>query len=221
MLDSLLSLLAPHLCCNCQKTGSVLCENCKYDITSEPYECCVLCTTPATNGLCTTCIAPFARAWCVGPRMGGLEAVVDAYKFEGVRSAVLSCGELLDTVLPMLPPETVIVPVPTVPRHIRQRGFDHTLQMAAYLARRRGVRCQQMVTRKTDTVQYTESRADRLRQAKEAFACRGTIDKGAIYLLVDDVITTGATIRYAAEALRQAGAATVWVAAVSRQPIDA
>jgi predicted amidophosphoribosyltransferase len=45
------------------------------------------------------------------------------------------------------------------------------------------------------------------------------INEDACYLLVDDVVTTGATIKYAAKALKDAGAGDVWVAAIARQPL--
>lgn len=53
---------------------------------------------------------------------------------------------------------------------------------------------------------------------KTAFVIEGEVDVDAIYVIVDDIITTGATIHRAADLLRAAGASTIWVAAIARQP---
>ncbi|MNH40046.1 DNA utilization protein GntX [compost metagenome] len=67
------------------------------------------------------------------------------------------------------------------------------------------------------TKQRDANRAVRAAQAKRAFKARSSTDSHC-YLLIDDVVTTGATIKYAAKALRDAGAKDVWVAAIARQP---
>ena len=77
----------------------------------------------------------------VGERNGTLQRLVGLYKFERTRLAYKQLGDLLNDVLPDLPTETVIVPVPTTPSRIRERGYDHMLLIAKHLARSRGLRC--------------------------------------------------------------------------------
>jgi ComF family protein len=156
----------------------------------------------------------------VARRAAVLEKLINAYKFENAIAAHRFLGDLLLARLPDLPANVVIVPVPTINSHIRQRGYDHMRLIAKYVARRRGVRSASLLRRRTTTRQRDASRADRERQATEAYIVAGRIDPAVPYLIIDDVATTGATLRHAARVLREAGAETIWVAAVARQPLD-
>lgn len=221
MIDDLLNLIAPHYCCSCGEIGSLLCEGCKYDIIGDDSSACMLCgfATGAT-GICSGCVSFVERAWYAGERAGGLEALINRYKFGHARSAYRPLGDLLHTRLPVLPSETVVVPVPTVASHIRQRGYDHTLLLAQYVAEKRGLKLAYPLERMTSATQRGAGRKQRIAQAKAAFSIKMELEKDAPYLLIDDIVTTGATLTYAAKALRSAGATMVWAAAVARQPLD-
>lgn len=222
MIDTLLSLIAPHRCSGCSKTGILLCDNCKYDITSESFAACVTCGSgiAGISGICADCTVPYQRAWCVADRRDHLQRLIGNYKFTNARAAYRPLADLLDARLPELPAETVIVPVPTVSSHIRERGYDHMLLIARRLGRRRGLPVSTRLQRVTSTKQRAAGRRQRTEQAKVAFACHVQLDPDLTYLLVDDVITTGATVRYATHALLNAGAKNVWVASISRQPLE-
>ena len=182
---------------------------------------CVVCHRPTSQTwLCRSCNAPYEKAWVVGERNGTLQRLIGFYKFERARSAYKQLGDLLSDALPDLPAETVVVPVPTTPNRIRERGYDHMLLIAKHLARSRGLQCRQLVERQTNTKQRQSTAKQRLAQAKRAFVVRAAIEPDVPYLLIDDVITTGATIRYASQALRYAGAKHVWVAIIARQTFD-
>lgn len=137
-----------------------------------------------------------------------------------MRSAYRPLGALLDAHLPILPERVIITPIPTVSSHIRQRGYDHMQLIAHYLAKTRNLRVDPILQRATSTKQRDAGRRQRIKQAKEAFVCVKPPNDQAIYLLLDDVVTTGATMKYAAQTLRDAGAQTVWVASISRQGLD-
>lgn len=113
-----------------------------------------------------------------------------------------------------------MVPVPTIPRHIRQRGYDHTLLIARAFAKNRKLKLSKSIRRLTNDTQLSKSARERNLQARSAFEVSGEIDKDKTYLLIDDIVTTGSTVKYAAKALREAGAGDVWVAVIARQTID-
>lgn len=220
MVDTLLSLIAPHPCCSCGAIGAILCDHCKYDIVNESYSACLACGGLAgVSGVCSACSVPYSRAWCVGERIDTLQRLVGTYKFQSVVAAGAVIGDLLLDVLPELSPETIVVPVPTVRSHIRERGFDHSYIIAKHVSRKRRLRLATPLGRQTTTKQRDASREQRLRQAREAFVVRSALPP-VPHLIIDDVVTTGATIAYASQALLDAGASEIWVAGVARQPLD-
>lgn len=123
--------------------------------------------------------------------------------------------------MPVLPSETVVVPVPTIGKHIRQRGYDHAQLLAKTFAKQHKLSSKSILKRKNNTVQREASNArEREEQATEAFKCTQKLNKTIPYFIIDDVIRTGATIRAAAKCLKQSGAQQIFIAAVARNPLD-
>lgn len=222
MIDTLLQTIAPHHCYGCGEAGSALCGNCKYNIVSEPFAGCIVCQRAVgPRGVCSTCTAGYDRAWVAAQREGEMEQLLNAYKFQHQKASWRVLTELLAERLPDFAQQpVVVVPVPTIARHIRQRGYDHVGLVARSLATQRQLPYRPVLRRQTNSVQLGATRRQRLAQAKEAFRVKGELCTDDIYLLVDDVVTTGATLEYAARALKKAGAKQVWVAALVRQPLD-
>ncbi len=219
MIDKLLRYIAPHPCISCDDLNGPLCDNCKYNIINEGFDGCVACGKGlGLKGLCGRCRVPYQQAWCVGLREAELELLIDRYKFHRLKSASEPLNSLLSEVLPDLPSETMVVPVPTIRKHIRQRGYDHAALLAKGVATEKGLHYYPALQRSSQAVQHLASRRDRIKQAKQAFSCGVELDPEIPYLLVDDIVTTGSTIRSAAKALRESGARTIWVAVIARQP---
>lgn len=214
----LATLLAPHTCCGCNITGTLLCDNCKNDIIHNPLYRCLECGQPTLSGQCQACTLSYAAAWCALQREAALEQLIDRYKFERAQAAQHTLAGLLDAVTPPLPADTIIVPIPTIPAHQRQRGYDHCRLLAQAFAQRRGLPCQPVLTRAQYSVQLGSSHAQRQQQACQAFACSYTLSSEVTYCLIDDISTTGATIRYASRCLRTAGARQVIAVVVAHQP---
>ncbi len=222
MIEKLLEVIAPHRCCNCGQNGHILCPVCLSSIADESPDICIRCNKVSDNGLCISCKprVAYKRAWVVGRREAALEKLINAYKFSYAKAARRPLADLLDTSLPILPAETIVVPIPTISRHVRQRGYDHAKLMAKYLAKKRDLKLKPILSRRTATVQReATSSSQRRKQASEAFKCTHKLGEGS-YLIIDDVVTTGATLEAAANCLQKAGAKEVWVAAVARQTLD-
>lgn len=212
--------------------GAVLCECCKNNILQEEWQFCPLCQQKiarlAESGTtkkawqdycCAGCDLLFEAIFVGGWREGALAKLVAEYKYQAVRAAGNVLVEVLEVAIPQeMPAKVVIVPLPTIGRHVRERGLDHTLMMAKKLARQRGWKCERVLVRAADTVQVGSKVAERQDQAKRAYAVGKRLDPETCYLLLDDVWTTGASMIQAAKTLRRAGAKQVMgvVVAVSK-----
>jgi ComF family protein len=113
----------------------------------------------------------------------------------------------------------VIVPVPLGPRRRRQRGYNQADVVAHAFAAARGARTMPGLVRLRDTQPQAEkNESQRQRNVDGAFTWRGGLIDGEHLCLVDDVVTTGATVRAAAEALRAAGAGDLMAASLASVP---
>lgn len=221
MIDALLSLVAPHSCCACAEVGVEICEGCKHNINSEGFSVCIDCQRPTLgDNLCDSCTDfPTTALWCVGWRQTELKDLLDRYKFEAVRSAYLPLVELLDAKVPKLPGDAVITIVPTAPAHTRERGFDHMALIGREFARQRNLTFQPLLRRTTGGTQHFKTKKERLIAAQKAFQL-ATTDLPEKVLLIDDILTTGATFRTNLNLLREAGVASLYGAIIARQPLD-
>ena len=206
-LVSILDLLAPHSCRGCGRVGTVLCDHCKNYIIKTHTNICPVCKDTTDCGKCTKCqnLPPF---YIVGERSDLLDAIIHGYKYNSIRAFSKPLAEIIDAITPQFQENTVIIPLPTVSYHIRNRGFDHTLLLAKKLARLRKINVQKMLIRANNTTQVGSSRSKRLIQAKTAYKLNPKlkINQNTTYVLLDDVWTTGASMMSAYNILLEAGA---------------
>ena len=204
---SVLDLVAPHRCRGCGELGEVLCECCKNYNISNKVNICPKCGE-IINYRCSKCVLPYLMTFCFGYRDEILGQMAEEFKFYGVRAIGKAIGELVDRMMPEIEGDIRIVPLPTIHRHIRERGVDHTYMVAKEVARRRGWKVERVLLRKNETVQIGKNKKERLAQAKEAYKRnpKVEIDSEATYIMLDDVWTTGASMTEAGKLIRKAGA---------------
>ena len=219
MIDRLLSLIAPHYCCGCGEVGVKLCDCCKNDILEDTPSICIFCRKLVKNAnLCSNHQLPYSAGYLVGFRDGPLLKLIDDYKFNRAKESAKVIAELIISRLPAIYGDIVIVPIPTTPHNVRVRGYDHMLLIARYLSRQSGWSVEPVLTRQNNITQhYAKSAAQRKEQAKSFFRVKRELSTDKIYLLIDDILTTGSTVQAAARCLREAGADNVIVAVAAIQ----
>ena len=226
----LVRLVYPGTCWVCGRLVSerapLVCDGCVHDLTHDPHPTCPRCSSsvgPFVNldQGCPTCRAAgfaFQRAVRLGPYEGRLREVVLRMKQPASADLAEAIGTLwANQVAPRLHDERIDVAVP-VPLHWWrwwQRGFNQSEALARCLARELKVPCEPFRMRcvRRTAAQKTLSAPSRRANVRDAFrAAAGRGLAGKTVLLVDDVLTTGATADEAARVLRRAGAARIVVA---------
>lgn len=212
LLDNVLSLIAPHDCLVCGREGSLLCNWCAPDafppVPSRCYRCQRLTSDYATCPNCRRYTA-LKHVWVVTQYESTAEELLHKYKFERARAGAVNIAEALNNTLPYIK-DALIVPVPTATSRVRQRGYDQVALLAREIGRRRQLAWLRAVTRLTQSRQVGANRQKRRSQLQNAFLVTKPVQvKGAQVLLVDDVLTTGATLEMVAEVLNHAGAKSI------------
>ena len=190
------------------------------DIIDESYSRCIFCLKPAARGaICSQCRNRHGleAAWCVGERRHALKSSLDAFKFERVKAAAEVFAQLLDISLPVIDQDFVVTTVPSATSHIRQRGYAHMDLVAKNFARKRGLPFRAILEHHGNQTQHFKSKRQR---AENARASLSITESPPNVLLIDDIVTTGATIETACRLLKEGGTRQLVVAAIARQPLD-
>jgi ComF family protein len=210
-------------CVLCGATGAgEVCGACDASLPRVDAAC-PRCALPDVGSqACGACLrhAPaFDGAVCVFAYGFPLDAMVRRFKYAGD----LAIGrwlalELAARVANEPAPDAIVVP-PSTRARLRERGFNQALELAKVVARQRGIvlRRDAVARSREAAVQAGLTRAGRIANLREAFTCERPM-KGRDVVVVDDVVTTGATAEAMARALKAAGAARVRVWAVARTP---
>lgn len=206
--------LFPHSCRGCGRIGPALCDCCQKNIYFLHHMFCPACKKPIRAGKCRHHPSE-PPIFALGLRQGLLDQIIHEYKYDSVRALSLPLAQLLNQILPPPVTKTYIVPLPTISRHIRERGQDHTAKIAKNLAHLHpNYQVCPLLTRANNTIQVGANRQTRLAQAESAYQInpKYKIDRSATYLLFDDVWTTGASMRAAIKKLRENGVSNIIVA---------
>lgn len=208
LIEKIIAIVAPHHCLVCGIEDNSLCAGCYASYINRPDSFCALCSKPSKDWrLCKACQvrSGLNYVW-VGTEYQGLVArLIKLYKFERLREAYKPLTSLLADSLPY--GDWQLVPIPTAPSRIRQRGYDQSLLLASALAKHRQLPITNLLRRAHDKQQVGANRQQRWQQAGDAlYLTKSSRIKGASIVLVDDVCTTGATLVVAAKLLKQAGA---------------
>jgi len=168
--------------------------------------------------LCRAGLNEFDSAYAYSAYEGVLRELIHLFKYGRVRPLVKVLGGYLGAALPREERFDMVVPMPLHWFRRWRRGFNQARLLAGEVAKRSGIPVVDAVRRTRFTAsQASLSRAGRRRNVRGAFALRRGVEvHGLRILVVDDVLTTGATANACAAALKRAGARYVAVLALAR-----
>jgi len=229
---SLLDLLFPPRCVGCRRAGSLLCDHCAQTVRPLAPPLCPRCGQPQQMAsLCRVCARleqnPLTMARGCAAHAGVLRAAIHALKYDNEPRLAPLLGRYLvagfagaewDSVRGRI---DAIAPVPLHERRQAQRGYNQSELLARHLALATEIPLQlTWLTRTRDTQpQVGKNASERQINVADSFhasqACTGHT-----LLLVDDVYTTGATIRACAQAALQAGARAFYAITLARPLLD-
>lgn len=240
----ILDMVLPNRCVRCQREGGIFCDRCKkyISIINPGY------VMEDMYGFEKLLVAGLKEGWFEGlvrdfkykgrrdygeflaEKLGEvIFGEVKRMRFGDElsnKSGEVTCGVLrkVETEIKEIR-QIVLVPLPTIRKHIRERGFDHTLRLCfeleEFLQKRFddlgvSVEYQSLLVRKNKTVQVGKEKKERVKQAEKAYGiCEGVeIENKTLYILVDDVTTTGASLAAAKKILQ---ADRVWAAVLMKE----
>ena len=227
---NLFKLVFPPACPLCKKTlpggwTDILCSACRAGVVPLPEAHCPRCLQPFrgvshSDHLCGRCLQTppaFNRVFAVGLYEQSLQRAVQSFKFNQRISLDRTLARLLDDSIVPPPPVDLIVPVPLHVQDLKKRSYNQSLLLARELARLRKYPLHETLLLKTRQTAAQHQLSARQREANLAgvFRLAERVD-GLDVLLVDDVMTTGATVEHCSRVLLAGGAKQVYVAVIGR-----
>ena len=218
-------MIAPScLLCAGPSAGALLCARCDADLPHLAMEHCDTCALPLTSGKrCGACLShPPAYDHVCAPYTYAFpaDALVQALKYRNMLAIAPFFGNAVAASIDERP--DVIIPMPLADARLRERGFNQAQEIARHVARISGITLLPRACRK---VRNTAPQAalpwkERAKNVRKAFVCDEDFS-GKHVAVIDDVMTTGATLNELARNLKQAGAARVSGLIVARTLPDA
>lgn len=204
LLETALATIAPPICASCGRScraRAVLCGRCARRLSrAEPL------LGAGPQGL--------DRVWSSAPHEGVARSLVAALKFRHLLPVADLMADRIHWLAPAHMLSGTVVAVPPAPSRLRRRGFDPAGELAGALAERIEAPLSRCIVRRSTRRQVGRRRAERLGQPPRVAALEAVPPS---VFLVDDVLTTGATLSACAQALRDAGASRVVAVTFARR----
>ncbi len=228
-LDSFMQIIFPERCLFCRAVlpsceGRPVCCSCGTGFTPAG-SICPSCESliPPGEGPCSCCPAlPYLQSlFALSFYEGQWRFLLQNLKYHGRRSLARPLGRWLGLEISerhFCRPD-LVVPVPLYRSREKERGFNQSSLIALYTARVLEIQCLPVLFKTIDTAsQATLSRTERFENIRSAFSSSTVFPPGTVILLIDDIYSTGSTLKEAAKALHKSGA-EVHAAVIAYNPL--
>lgn len=231
MLNALLDIFVPPVCPLCEEalgsSSGALCDGCLGLFEKERISgpACTVCGEPFASGAapahrCAKCISdepPFVAARSAFLYEGPVRDAIHSFKYGGRVTLAASLARLIceGTTIPERP--DLVVPVPLHRERLKSRGYNQSLLLARAVSKniKAPLDCLRLKKTRHTADQVDLSAKEREANVRGAFEADASIFKDRTVLLIDDVLTTGSTVRECSKALSKAGA-RVFAATLAR-----
>ena len=221
-LKQLRRSLMPGSCllCGSNSRDSLLCRPCTSDLPPLPVQRCPQCGEQTTHGeRCGACLKDspaFEKASAIFRYEFPVDRIIHAYKY-GHQLAVAEWAAELIAQQINRDEYNLLVPMPLHAARLRERGFNQSQEIARRIASKKNLPLDShsLIRNRPTAPQAELPMKERSRNVRGAFECTSDLS-GRSVLLIDDVMTTGATLREAARVIKLHGATRIDVAVVAR-----
>ncbi len=220
ILNYCLNTMLPQTCvlCAAASARALLCADCDAALPRLPGIRCATCALPLPDGnICGACLAHPPRydsTTAVFAYAFPVDALIQRFKYGGNLAIAPLFTRILGSAV--AEPVDLIIPMPLSPLRLRERGFNQSLEIARGVGRMTGIPVAADACRKiVETLpQAALPWKERTKNVRGAFVCDADL-RGARVAVIDDVMTSGATVNELARNLRRAGAEHIsaWVVA--------
>lgn len=233
MLDFILSILYPKRCVFCKSGGRFICDNCFSKIAFLEYQLCGICQKGSIDGM----THPKCRTkWSIDGIIssiayhGAVKRLIYQFKYPPYLSALKEdLGSLLyegliqqESFMQFILKENIVLTsVPLHKSRLNQRGYNQSELLAKFISEKLKIPYLNLIERKSKTApQYRLKKELRLKNISDAFVINKKYKeniKGLNTVLVDDIVTSGATMRECAKVLKKGGVAKVLGAVLAHE----
>lgn len=222
---AVVSFLFPERCVGCGKEGDFICRLCQQSLLQITLPDCPRCGSPQAEGkLCPDCTGRQVKFDGIRSPFrfdGAIRQAIHELKYRNLRAIARPLAELLQQYLITNPiPAEILVPVPLHRKRLRERGYNQSDLLAQELSQLTNLptigdclirQRYALPQARTSNVEERKSNID------GAFTCLDGRLRDKRVLLIDDVATSGATLDACAEAIKAAGASSVWGLVMARE----
>lgn len=229
-IDFFMDLIFPKFCLGCGAENSYLCQSCSQTLKINHFPFCPMCKNGLVDFIrcskhkpCATfCLSPFSYDNNL------IKNLLHKYKYEFIKDIGYDLANFmiesinkskLFSYSAIKLTGFLIVPVPLHKKRLVWRGFNQSEILARKISEKLNIEFAEALKRIKNTKPQIEMADEKQRQEniKDAFICENPLEiKNKIIILVDDMITTGATLEECAHVLKQNGAREVWALTVAK-----
>jgi len=228
----LLDIFYPKQCLGCKKYGKYICRDCIRSLPQVKQRC-IVCQRPAIDGYThPTCRGKYTidRAIALYPYRSVVGKAIRSLKYKFATEIAKELCEIIISHSPIslttqIPPNSVLVPIPMHWRRKNWRGFNQTEVIGESLSQSLGLSWKPNLLIRTTQPKAQEGlkREDRISNVSNVFSLSpnpihksSILNPKSVYILFDDVLTTGSTLSEAGKVLKKAGAKKVWAVTIAR-----